>query len=135
MSFALATQFLAWVSRIDLLEDFNIFAIPRTMLILGGSIVAWIVLDAVAGAMRSETRRQIVFWTLCALLGIAAAVIPPLLSRDGLAIGILHFLFVMWVITIAAYGSLAWIGEAFWRRRKANHEPEDTARKLAEPQR
>lgn len=134
MIFALATQFLAWVSRVDLLEDFNIFSMPRTTLLLGGSIVAWIGLDAVAGAMRSEARRQIVFWTICALLGIAAAVVPPLLSRDGLAIGILHFFFGMWVITIAAYGALAWIAEVFLKKRKANQASEVTARKLAEPQ-
>ncbi len=133
MVFALATQFFAWASRIDLLEDFNIFAIPRTTILLGGSIVAWIVIDTVAGSMRSETRRQIVFWTLCALLGIAAAVVPPLLSRDGLAIGILHFFFGIWVTTIAAYGALAWIAESFWRKRKAN-PASVTARKLAEPQ-
>jgi len=32
--FALATQFIAGVSGIDLLEDFNVFALPMTMFFL-----------------------------------------------------------------------------------------------------
>ena len=121
MMFALATQFNAWVSGIDLLEDFNIFALPRTMLFLAIATVVWIVIDGVAGSTRSETKRQFVFWVLCAICGIAAVAVPPFMSGDGLAIGIRRFFLGMWVITIATYGAIAWVGEMVLRkRRKAN---------------
>ena len=119
--FALATQFIAWVSGVDLLDDFNVFALPGTMLVLAIATVAWIAIDVVAGSTRSETKRQFLFWTLCAVCGIAAVVVPPFMSGDGLAIGIMRFVLGMWVITIATYGVIAWIGEKIWeKRRKAN---------------
>ncbi len=133
--FALATQFFAWVSGIDVLEDFNIFALPRTMLFLAIATVVWIVIDGIAGSMRSRVKRQFVFWALCAACGIAAAVVPPFMSGDGLAIGLMRFFLGMWVITISAFGLITWVGETVLRkRRKANQASEITARKLAEPQ-
>lgn len=133
--FALATQFIAWISGIDLLEDFNVFALPRTMLFLAIATVVWIVIDGMARAMRSEAKRQFLFWALCAVCGIAAAVVPPFMSGDGVAIGIMRFFLFMWVITIAAFGVIAWVGETVSKkRRKANQASEVTTRKLAEPQ-
>lgn len=119
--FALATQFFAWVSGIDVLEDFNIFALPRTMVFLAIATVVWIVIDGIAGSMRSEAKRPLLFCTLCAACGIAAAVVPPFMSGDGLAIGLMRFFLGMWVITIAAFGLITWIGGAVLRkRRRAN---------------
>lgn len=116
--FALATQFIAWVSGIDLLEDFNIFALPHTMLFLAIATVVWIVIDGIAGSTSSEIKRQFLFWILCAVCGIAAAVTPPFMSGDGLAIGIMRFFLGMWVITIATYGVISWVGETVWRKRR-----------------
>jgi len=119
--FALATQLIAWASGIDPLDNFNIFALPRTTIFLAIATVVWIVIDGIAGSMRSEAIRQFLFWTLCAFCGIAAAVVPPFMSGDGLAIGLMRFFLGMWVITIATYGVIAWIGEKIWKkRRKAN---------------
>jgi len=135
VTFALATQFIAWASGIDLLEDFNIFALPRTILFLAIATVVWIVFDGIAGLTRSEAKRQFLFWTLCVVCGIAAVVVPPFMSGDGLAIGIMRFFLGMWVITIATYGTILWVGETVLRKkRKANQASEVTARKLAEPQ-
>jgi hypothetical protein len=117
--FALTSQFVAWLSRIDVLDDLNIFALPKTALFLAIAIVVWIVIDGIAGLMRSGAKRQLMFWMLCVFFGVAAVVVPPFMSGDGLAIGLLRFFFGMWVVTIATYGIIAWAVEIGWRKRQA----------------
>lgn len=125
--FALTTQYLARISKIDILEDMTIFTIPSAQVVLPIAAFIWIMIDTIAGSTRSEKKRQIVFWSLCISIGVASFVVPPFMSKDGLGIGLLRFFFGMWVATIAIYGALAWGVEAIWmKKRKANQPPERT---------
>jgi len=120
--FAVVTQYLSWISHIDVLEDLTIFTIPGLKVMLPIGIAAWCLLDGISLLARSKRRRRIIFWSMWLVLAVATVVAPPLMSKDGLAIGLMWVLFGSWISTVALYALVVLAVEVIQaRKRMANH--------------
>jgi hypothetical protein len=113
--FSLCCQFLFWIAKVNPLDEINVFTYPRLFYLpLLGSII-WVVLDALQNRSFRGINRHLVFWVPMLILAGICVVIPFTLSKDGLATGILSFLFLYWWATIGVYKVLL---ESIFKLRK-----------------
>jgi uncharacterized membrane protein HdeD (DUF308 family) len=101
--FSLCTQLLFWVTQVNPLDEINVFTYPRLLVLAGIGSIVWLVLDAVQVRSSRGMRRHVMFWVPLLILAGTCLVLPFMLSKDGLASGILLFLFLYWLGVIAVY--------------------------------
>ena len=104
LALALLAQWICFIVNLDVLEDINIFRLPRITIFLATASFIWLGLDMLKSKYSRRPQRICAFWIPEAIL-LAAAILFPYkwISADGLAIGILQFLFTYWVANIGVY--------------------------------
>ena len=104
LALALLAQWIFYIVNIDVLEDINIFSLPRITIFLAAASFIWLGLDILQNRYSRRAQRICAFWIPEAILLTAAILFPyRWISADGLAIGILQFLFTYWVANIGVY--------------------------------
>ena len=94
-------EYLAILFKIDILEDINIFAMPRLMLPLLGYVGAFGLIEITT--RRSTTKTKIVIAGVVALLAGATIFGASFTTKDGIVAGIWQFLAVLATIPFLIY--------------------------------
>lgn len=104
--FSIAVQFLFRVVGVDILSDLNIFGEFNCWPWLLGALVIYLLLKWLTHKCGTARRKwSVAVASVTALLALGW-LLPMYLSQDGLAIGILQFLNIYWILAVAVY----WLG-------------------------
>ena len=101
--FALVVQFLSFISRIDIIEDFTVFSNYRLILFFLGACLILVLIDLLQSRIKRVISRHTAIFGIPIFLLLLVFSSPLWIEADGMALGIMTYICSYWIILILLY--------------------------------